>query len=72
MLLKDSRHFIHIYNAAAFTALKTAATQAPVLTLPDSSIPLTLVTDASQRAIGAALMQDTALLRCSAPPPKHP
>ena len=42
----------------SFAALKQAVTQAPVLTLPDPTLPFVLVTDASQRAIGAALMQD--------------
>jgi transposase InsO family protein len=42
----------------AFAALKQAVTQAPVLTLPAHDKPFVIVTDASGRAIGAALMQD--------------
>ena len=41
----------------AFTAIKTALTSAPVLRLADPSSPFILVTDASNIAVGATLMQ---------------
>lgn len=42
----------------AFDQLKHAISTVPVLTLPDESLPYTVVADASGYAIGAALMQD--------------
>jgi hypothetical protein len=42
----------------AFNQLKTAVSTAPVLIIPDPTLPYTLVTDASGYAIGAALCQD--------------
>jgi hypothetical protein len=42
----------------AFNQLKIAVSAAPVLIIPDPSLPYTLVTDASGFAIGAALCQD--------------
>lgn len=42
---------------SAFKALKHAITEAPVLALPDFSIPFTLETNASASAIGAVLRQ---------------
>ena len=41
----------------AFASLKLAMTTAPVLTLPDMTKPFIVQTDASLRALGAALMQ---------------
>ncbi len=43
---------------SAFDQLKHAISTAPVLILPDESLPYTVVADASGYAIGAALMQD--------------
>ena len=43
---------------AAFDALKAALCSAPVLLLPDPSLPFVLNTDACQYAIGATLQQD--------------
>jgi hypothetical protein len=42
----------------AFSALKTAITSAPVLRLPDTTLPFLVTTDASQFAIGAVLAQE--------------
>ncbi|XP_058746820.1 uncharacterized protein LOC131619773 [Vicia villosa] len=41
----------------AFNSLKHAITQAPVLSLPDFTIPFTLETDASETGIGGVLSQ---------------
>jgi len=43
---------------AAFTALKTAVTSAPVLALPDFGRPFTVECDASSSGFGAVLIQD--------------
>ncbi|GBG59534.1 hypothetical protein CBR_g49794 [Chara braunii] len=42
----------------AFTRLKKALTRAPVLKIPDPTLPFILTTDASQYGIGAVLQQD--------------
>lgn len=42
----------------AFEALKRALMEAPVLVLPDPSLPFVLATDASKVAIGGVLLQD--------------
>src|ERR1700739_1311011 len=42
----------------AFEQLKAAVTTAPILIIPDPTFQYTLVTDASEFAIGAALCQD--------------
>jgi len=41
----------------AFDTLKTALTEAPVLRLPDFTIPFEIETDASDVAIGGVLTQ---------------
>jgi hypothetical protein len=43
---------------AAFTALKTTITTAPVLTLPDFTQPFIVECDASTHGFGAILLQD--------------
>jgi hypothetical protein len=42
----------------AFENLKQAMSQKPVIHMPDQNLPFTLRTDASNRGIGAALLQD--------------
>ncbi|GBG72926.1 hypothetical protein CBR_g12648 [Chara braunii] len=42
----------------AFTRLKEALIRAPVLKLPDPSLPFVLTTDSSQYGVGAVLQQD--------------
>ena len=42
----------------SFDALKSAISSAPVLTLPDESLPFVVTTDASGFAVGATLSQD--------------
>ena len=41
----------------SFTVLKSALTQAPVLSFPDYSLPFMICSDASSQGIGAVLMQ---------------
>lgn len=43
---------------AAFRALKAAMLAAPVLTTPDPKLPYTVITDASDYAVGGVLCQD--------------
>ena len=45
-------------QASAFASLKLSISQAPVLALPDPSLPFVVHTDASGYAIGAVLSQD--------------
>jgi hypothetical protein len=57
-LLKKGIMFIWTSETeSAFQALKQALTQAPILALPDFSLPFTIETDASGKGIGAVLQQ---------------
>jgi len=56
----------------AFDEVKHALTHAPVLALPDVTLPFVVVCDASMEGLGAVLMQQQRLLayesRCLTPP----
>ncbi|GBG76581.1 hypothetical protein CBR_g22461 [Chara braunii] len=55
---KDTPFLWFLHCQLAFTRLKKALTRAPVLKLPDPTLPFILTTDASQYGIGAVLQQD--------------
>ncbi|GBG92248.1 hypothetical protein CBR_g55017 [Chara braunii] len=55
---KDTPFLWSLPCQLAFTRLKKALTRAPVLKLPDPTLPFILTTDASQYGIGAVLQQD--------------
>jgi RNase H-like domain found in reverse transcriptase/Reverse transcriptase (RNA-dependent DNA polymerase)/Integrase zinc binding domain/Chromo (CHRromatin Organisation MOdifier) domain/gag-polyprotein putative aspartyl protease len=58
-LLKKNESFIWTNEAEiSFQQLKKAVTSAPILILPDDSLPFTVTTDSSGYAIGATLSQD--------------
>jgi hypothetical protein len=58
LLQKDIAYkWTHAQNKA-FQELKTAVSEAPVLIIPDPTLPYTVVSDASGFAVGAALCQD--------------
>ena len=44
----------------AFKKIKKKLTSSPVISFPDFTLPFSLTTDASDRACGAILMQETA------------
>ncbi|GBG84905.1 hypothetical protein CBR_g39366 [Chara braunii] len=55
---KDTSFLWSLHCHLAFTRLKKALTCAPVLKLPDPTLPFILTTDASQYGIGSVLQQD--------------
>ncbi|GBG79179.1 hypothetical protein CBR_g28895 [Chara braunii] len=55
---KDTPFLWSLHCQLAFTRLKKALTRAPVLKLPDPTLPFILTIDASQYGIGAFLQQD--------------
>lgn len=57
-LLKKDGFLWNAKAADAFAALKLALTSAPVLALPNYTLPFVVETDASGTSIGAVLMQD--------------
>lgn len=64
-LLKRDNFLWNQTAVASFTNLKSAITQAPVLSLPDFSQTFILETDASGLGIGAVLSQNTIQLHFS-------
>ena len=61
-LTKKNRHFYWTEECqVSFETLRTALMEAPVLAYPDISKPYKVYTDASNYAIGAALVQDTGM-----------
>ncbi|GBG75318.1 hypothetical protein CBR_g19950 [Chara braunii] len=55
---KDTPFLWSLHCQMAFARLKQALTRAPVLKLPDPTLPFVLTTDASQYGIRAVLQQD--------------
>ena len=58
LLKKDATFNWHKEHEDAFNLLKTKLTSTPVLGIPDQRRPFTLMTDASDKTIGAVLSQD--------------
>jgi hypothetical protein len=57
-LLKDSIFIWTSIHDSAFRALKQALSSAPILALPDFSVPFHVMTDASGSGVGAVLQQN--------------
>ena len=57
LLKKDAIWLWSAEHQAAFDSVKKSLSQAPVLMLPDDSKPFHVVCDASNFAVGCALMQ---------------
>ncbi|GMF52367.1 unnamed protein product [Phytophthora fragariaefolia] len=50
-------NYLHKYSAEAFDSIKVSLQRAPILALPDESKPFRVVCDASDYAIGCAVLQ---------------